>query len=153
MDTRKRTIFTNGRRYYVTWEDKFNWLRYSCSTDSAFCAPRIAFGQNISGNHSNKLCSSGIKDWKNAKPGTFLMHQESKCHKDALLKSSNFMQIMISGEEKNIKCSISKSYEDNIKNNQEIILNIIDVIVVMGQRNIPFRAQALVARTHHPPFF
>ena len=66
------------------------------------------------------------------------MHQESKCHKDALLKSSNFMQI-IAGEEKNIKCSISKSYEDNIKNNQEIILNIIDVIVVMGQRNIPFR--------------
>jgi hypothetical protein len=43
------------------------------------------------------------------------------------------MQIMIAGEEKNIKCSISKSYEDNIKNNQEIILNIIDVIVVMGQ--------------------
>jgi hypothetical protein len=29
--------------------------------------------------------------------------------------------------------------EDNIKKNQEIILNIIDVIVVMGQRNIPFR--------------
>ena len=49
------------------------------------------------------------------------------------------MQIMLSGEEKNIKCSISKSYEDNIKKNQEIILNIIDVIVVMGQRNIPFR--------------
>ena len=67
------------------------------------------------------------------------MHRESKCHRDALLKSSNFMQIMISGEEKNIKCSISKSYEDNIKKNQEIILNIIDVIVVMGQRNIPFR--------------
>jgi fructose-1,6-bisphosphatase/sedoheptulose 1,7-bisphosphatase-like protein len=61
------------------------------------------------------------------------MHQESKCHKDALLKSSNFMQIMIAGEEKNIKCSISKSYEDNIKNNQEIILNFIDVIVVIGQ--------------------
>jgi hypothetical protein len=27
------------------------------------------------------------------------MHQESKCHKDALIKSSNFMQI-IAGEEK-----------------------------------------------------
>jgi hypothetical protein len=109
--------------------------------DSACCAPCIAFSQNISGNHSDKLCSSGIKDWKNAvgaKRGTFLMHQESKCHKDALLKSSNFVQI-IAGEKKNIKCSISKSYEDNIKKNQEIILNIIDVIVVMGRRNIPFR--------------
>ena len=73
-----------------------------------------------------------------AKRRTFLMHQESKCHKDGLLKSSNFMQIA-AGQEKNIKCSISKSYEDNIKKNQEIILNIIDVIVVMGQRNIPFR--------------
>jgi hypothetical protein len=46
---------------------------------------------------------------------------------------------IIAGEKKNIKCSISKSYEDNIKKNQEIILNIIDVIVVMGRRNIPFR--------------
>jgi hypothetical protein len=45
------------------------------------------------------------------------------------------MQI-IAGEEKNIKCSISKSYDDNIKKNLEMILNIIDVIVVMGQRNI-----------------
>jgi hypothetical protein len=34
------------------------------STDSAFCGPCIAFGQNISGNHSDKLCSSGINDWK-----------------------------------------------------------------------------------------
>ena len=53
---------TNGRRYNVTWEDKCNWLRYSCSTDSSFCGPCIGFGQNISGNHSDKLCSSGIKD-------------------------------------------------------------------------------------------
>ena len=78
-DTRKKTILgskwtpekgqysfplTNYRIYNVTWEDKFNWLRYSCSTDSALCAPCIAFGQNISGNHSDKLYSSGIKDWK-----------------------------------------------------------------------------------------
>ena len=105
------------RRYNVNWEDKFNWLRYSCSTDSAFCAPCIAFGQNISGNHSDKLCTSGIKDGKNA------------------VGAANHCR----GGKKNIKYSISKSYEDNIKKNQEMILNIIDVIVVMGQRNIPFR--------------
>ncbi|VDI20696.1 Hypothetical predicted protein, partial [Mytilus galloprovincialis] len=93
---------THGRRYNVAWEDKFNWLRYSPSTDSAFCAPCIAFGEcKSSGGYSDKFSSSGMKDWKNAvgaKRGTFLIHQESSGHKDALLKSSNFLQIIGGGE-------------------------------------------------------
>jgi hypothetical protein len=114
-DTQKKTIIgskwtpkkgqysfpiTNDRRYNVNWEDKFNWLRYSCSTDSAFCAHCIAFGQNISGIHSDKLCSSGIKDWKNAKRRTFLMHQESKSHKDALLKHQTSCKSCFPGRKK-----------------------------------------------------
>ncbi|CAG2192484.1 unnamed protein product [Mytilus edulis] len=93
---------THGRRYNVAWEDKFNWLRYSPSTDSAFCAPCIAFGEcKSSGGYSDKFSSSGMKDWKNAvgaKRGTFLIHQESSGHKDALLKSSNFLQIIEGGK-------------------------------------------------------
>lgn len=44
-----------------------------------------------------------------------------------------------SGEEKNIKSSISKSYEDNVIKNRAILSNIITVVVALGQRNIPFR--------------
>ncbi|VDI24426.1 Hypothetical predicted protein [Mytilus galloprovincialis] len=135
-DTLKSTILGSK------WTPEKGKFSFPLTHDSAFCAPCIAFGEcKSSGGYSDKFSSSGMKDWKNAvgaKRGTFLIHQESSGHKDALLKSSNFLQI-IEGGEKNIKCSISKAYEDNIKKNQQIILNIIDVIVVMGQRNIPLR--------------
>ncbi|CAG2199544.1 unnamed protein product [Mytilus edulis] len=105
---------THGRRYNVAWEDKFNWLRYSPSTDSAFCAPCIAFGEcKSSGGYSDKFSSSGMKDWKNAvgaKRGTFLIHQESSGFAQIVELSTNHW-----GRGKNIKCSISKAYEDNIK--------------------------------------
>lgn len=44
-----------------------------------------------------------------------------------------------SGEEKNIKSSISKSYEDNVIKNRAILSDIITVVVALSQRNIPFR--------------
>jgi len=40
---------------------------------------------------------------------------------------------------KNIYASISKSYEEKVSRNREIILRIIDIVVVLGQQNIMFR--------------
>ncbi|XP_061170352.1 52 kDa repressor of the inhibitor of the protein kinase-like [Saccostrea echinata] len=130
---------TNGRRYNLTWEDKFIWLRYSLSKDAAFCAPCIAFGQQ---NQSDKLVTSGLRDWKNAtgsKRGTLQIHEESSAHQNALVKAVNLMKVY-SGEEKSIKSSISQSYEDTVLKNREILSNIINVVIIaLGQRNIPLR--------------
>lgn len=74
---------TNGRRYNLNWEEKFNWLRYSPSQDAAFCAHYIALGLQ-----SDKLVT-GLKDWKNAmgsKRGTLLIHEESNATKTPLLR-------------------------------------------------------------------
>lgn len=136
---------TSGRRYNVTWEDTYKWLRYSPSMDAAFCAPCIAFTNTDSGRAAgDKLVSSGLKDWKNvigSKRGAFKAHEESNYHQDALIKASHFMKVQ-SGEDKSIKSKISKTYEDTVKRNREIIMSIIDVVIVLGQRNIPFRGHS-----------
>ncbi|CAC5409045.1 unnamed protein product [Mytilus coruscus] len=46
---------------------------------------------------------------------------------------------LIPKEEKDIYVSISKSYEEKVKRKREIIFRIIEIIVVLGQQNIPFR--------------
>lgn len=38
-----------------------------------------------------------------------------------------------------IQSSLSKAYADELKRNRAILLSIIDIIVTLGQRNIPFR--------------
>lgn len=71
----------------MNWEEKFNWLRYSPSEDTAFCAPSIAFGLQ-----SDKLVT-GLKDWKNAissERDTLLIHEESNAHQIALVKAVSF---------------------------------------------------------------
>lgn len=47
-----------------------------------------------------------------------------KRHQNALVKAVSFMKVY-SGEEKNIKSSISKSYEDNVIKNRAILSDII----------------------------
>lgn len=67
-----------------------------------------------------------------------MSHNESKGHQDACLKTVNYQEI-VSNEKKDICVYISKSYEEKVKRNQEILLRIIDSIIVLGQQNIPFR--------------
>lgn len=54
-----------------------------------------------------------------------------KRHQNALVKAVSFMNVY-SGEEKNIKSSISKSYEDNVIKNRAILSGIITVVVALG---------------------
>ena len=133
------TVFpaTDGRRYSAKWEEKFPWLKYSVQNDAAFFAYCIAFGQPTSG---DVFAEKGFKDWTNAtgmKRGMLISHNEPKGHHDACLKTVNYKEI-VSNEEKDVCVSISKSYEEKVKRNREILLRIIDTIVVLGQQNIPF---------------
>lgn len=83
MENKYSFPISNGRRYNLNWEEKFNWPRYSPSQDAAFCAHYIAFGLQ-----SDKLVT-GLKDWKNAmgsKRGALLIHEESNATKTPLLR-------------------------------------------------------------------
>ena len=80
-------------------------------------------------------------DWKNAKGvkhGSLLNHESSEAHKIATIKALATRSIC-AGKFKDILSSLSKAHEDLAKQNCEILLSIIDFVIVLGQRNIPFR--------------
>ena len=61
-------------------------------------------------------------------------HSESQKHQDATSKTKT-----LSKDKKDIYSSILKSYAEKVSQNREIILQIINIVVVLGQQNIPFR--------------
>ena len=85
--------------------------------------------------------SVGFRDWKNAKGvkrGALPIHEATVAHKDATVKASAFKDI-VAGKAKDIHSSLSKAYEDRVKKNHGIMLSMIDMVIVLGQRNVPFR--------------
>lgn len=102
------------------------------------------FGDDSSkrGVHSVTFQHAGFTDWKNAKGlkhGALLHHESSEAHKIATIKALAFKDVCEGKSTKDILSSLSKTCEDLAKQNREILLSIIDIIIVLGQRNIPFR--------------
>ena len=58
---------------------------------------------------------------------------ESRKHQDATSKAKT-----LSKDKKDIYSSILKSYAEKVSRNREIILQIINIVVVLGQQNILF---------------
>ena len=116
------------------------WLRYSVSRDAAYCCYCLLFGSKISGKGVNSLItfqSIGYRDWKNAKVSSrgFKAHDSSEAHKNAALAFKEVAR----GKSKCIQSCLSSAYESRVERNRAIMLSIIDVVLVLGQRNVAFR--------------
>ena len=61
-------------------------------------------------------------------------YSESQKHQVATSKAKT-----LSKDKKDIYSSILKSYAEKVSQNREIILQMINIVVVLGQQNIPFR--------------
>jgi hypothetical protein len=68
------------------------------------------------------------------KRGILVSHSESRKHQDATSKAKT-----LSKDKKDIYSLILKLYAEKVSQNREIILQIINIVVVLGQQNIPFR--------------
>ena len=100
---------TKGRKYSLDWEITFPWLRYSVTENSAYCAYCLVFDDG-----EGLFRTVGFNDWKNAigeKRGTFISSME---------KADNLV--------------ITKSYEEKVSRNRQIVLAIIDVVVILGAK-------------------
>ena len=83
----------------------------------------------------------GFCQWKNAtgaKRGSLFTHEKSEVHKFAAFRASAFRDT-IAGISSSIQSSLSSAYKEQVVRNRSILLSIIDVIIVLGRRNIPFR--------------
>lgn len=82
--------------------------------------------------------NKGFTDWKNAigvKRSSLKLHEESKDRIDAAEASKDFLAVCEDAKS-DIYSSLSKIYEEQVAKNRTILISIIDVIAVLGQRNI-----------------
>ncbi len=129
-----------GRRYNLKWEEQHVWLRYSVLKDGVYCAVCIAFCPN-KGNL--EFVSEPFKDWKNAmgeKRGRILAHADSMRHKIAVEKADAFINIS-DRNQPSILENISQAYQNRVEENRARLLSILDVVIVLGKRNIAFRGK------------
>ena len=103
----------------------------------------LLFGGKVSGRgvHQTTFQTVGFRDWKNAKGakrGALQLHEATETHKDGTIKAAVFKDIA-AGKTKDIHSSLSKAYEEQFKKNQKIMLSMINMVMVLGQKNIPFR--------------
>ena len=73
-----------------------------------------------------------------SKRGAIPCHSSSQAHKEAELKALSFKSI-VCGSTNVIRSSLSAAYKRQLEEKQAILLSIIDIIIALGQRNIPFR--------------
>ncbi len=85
--------------------------------------------------------STGFCDWKNAmgsKRGALTCHHNSEAHKTAEMKAVSYLSI-IEGTSQDINSCLSEAHKRALKENIDTLMSIIDVVIALGKRNIPFR--------------
>ena len=128
---------TSGRRFSLSWTVSRPWLRYSMSSDSAYCLPCLCFA---SVGTESPFTSTGFNKWKKAlgKKNSLLdKHQESEAHKSSDEQACLFMQTRQPGLD--VASLMNKGMGIQRVRTKKGIMSIIDVVVALGKRGIAFR--------------
>ena len=126
---------TAGRKFNPSWLSSRPWLRYSMKNDSLYCISCVCFGTAAS-----PFVSTGFRNWKKAlgrKNSYIEQHKHSDSHKVAEEKVAIFLHTRQPGTD--IASLLSEQAAQQQSHTKKGILSIIDIILVMGQRGIPFR--------------
>ena len=130
---------TAGRKFNPTWLSSRPWLRYSVKNDSLYCISCVCFGAAAS---ESPFVSTGFRNCKKAlgrKHSYIEQHKHSESHKVAEEKVAIFLHTRQPGTD--ITSLLSEQAAQQQSCTKKGILSIIDIILVMGQRGIPFRGK------------
>ena len=134
------------RKYNTRWEEKRPWLRYSLENDSAFCTSCLCFSTIEASASSNlPFLKGGFTNWKKAfgiKDSYLDKHSSSTDHITSTQRTVNFLHT-IQNAGSDIHSKISKSAGIAQIRQKKGILSVIDIVIAMGQRGIPFRGNWL----------
>ena len=106
------------------------------SEDSLVCAPCYVFRRHQDGK-DKAFSSRPVTDWSNLAK-LIKKHNESKEHRNAEIDAENFVLIM-KGEKKDIRCSVSSHHNDVVTKNRIILRSIVETIILCGKQNIALR--------------
>ncbi|XP_060592618.1 uncharacterized protein LOC132747301 [Ruditapes philippinarum] len=121
------------RHFNENWLKSHHWLVYSVSMDSVMCAPCLIF----SNGKSRTLSSTPFNDWKNIST-VLARHCVDEVHKNNIVMADNFVDIL-NGKKESIICKLSSTAKETVQHNRHILAKIIQVVLLLGKQNIPFR--------------
>lgn len=105
------------------------------TNDSVYCIPCLCFS-----NTNSPFISGGYKNWKKAlgkKRGYIDQHKNSDGHNLAAQRAMCFLETRRPGTD--IGARLSKEVSESQHRTKLGILSIIDVIIALGERGVPFR--------------
>ena len=123
------------RRFQKQFFDEFPWLHYSEASDSAFCYDCICANNRhliTSAKVEQRFISEGYTNWKEANQ-RFKNHQESECHKEAMLR------LNINKECKDVGKVFSEKEASDQEKNRKSLIKILSDIRYLGRQGIPLR--------------
>ena len=124
------------RQFSVDWLEKYDWLRYSVSENSVYCAPCILFG--ASSPKEKTFINTPVSKWSNL--GKYIKrHTEpGSSHHSCCASASSFMKI-IEGKQASITAQLSRNKVETVAKNRQVLRSVIEVIILCGRQNIPLR--------------
>lgn len=137
-------LLKNGKKrfFQLSWFQRYTWLAFSALYEGAFCKVCVLF--NIKegcgkGIHMQKksLVSEAFKNWKDGLE-YFNTHESNTYHKEAFVKSQNFLATR-DDIEKSIDFIINKNSNEIMKDQMYKIRVIIETILLCGRQEIALR--------------
>ena len=125
------------RAFQAKWFDRWSWLHYSEARDVVFCFTCFrahAEGKLVwSANANGAFIDIGFSNWKDATI-KYDAHQNSKCHKEAVLKVVSLPGAVVDMGE-----SQSAQHQREKVENQHCFLKILSSLRFLARQGLPLR--------------
>ncbi|XP_065665586.1 52 kDa repressor of the inhibitor of the protein kinase-like [Hydra vulgaris] len=131
----------SGRQFRYLWLKEFSWLRYSKSTNGAFCLSCVLFGNKfkLRSRKLTHLYLEPFNKWSDA-IRSFSNHESTKNGLHAFtMPVFNIFLSHSSGISQPINVIIDTNVKEKIIKNRQILRPIVDAIIFCGQTNTPLR--------------
>lgn len=118
----------------------FEWVSFSDKYQGLFCKYCVIFCTVKDKLNLKSLVTEPVKKFAKltGKDGVFETHNNTKYHKNALVKSQSFLKVF-NNPSFDIRNEINTKRLELIKENRARLIPIIKTIILQGRQNIPFR--------------
>lgn len=131
-----------GRKFNLSWLQRWNWLAYSDLENGVFCKYCVLFYKKEGagkGMHSppKSFVHQPFVNWKDAIE-YFKIHESNEYHKFSMVKVAEFLKI-VDKKQNDVYIQLHKRNESEIKRNRDILIVIIKTLILCGRQGLALR--------------
>lgn len=131
-----------GRKFNLSWLQRWNWLAYSDLEEGVFCKYCVLFykregvGKGIHSPPKSFVCQP-FTNWKDAIE-YFKIHESNEYHKFSMIKAVEFFKI-VDKKQNDVYVQLHKRNESEINRNRDILKVIIKTVILCGRQGLALR--------------